>query len=338
MSRNKNALIRYKILDKCFRNPGKKYFIEDLIRECEQVLLEIDPQSNGISRRQIFDDIAFMESSEGWNIELDKIRESRRIYYRYSDLSFSINNMPLNEVEIHQLKSALDILTQFKGMPQFEWIHELVPKLQQGIGDRSGKSGFMDFDYNRYLRGIEHLSTLYNAILYEKVLQIDYQSFENDNPFSLIIHPYYLKQFNNRWFLFGFFPELEKYDWNLAIDRIVKINEIQEEYRKNTQVDWDEYFEDMVGVTKPEGATPEKVVLLFFGKTGKYMETKPIHGSQRSQWLDGSTLEIKLDVIINYELERFILSYADSVKVLQPQSLQKVIAERLRKAQKLNED
>jgi hypothetical protein len=133
MSRNKNALIRYKILDKCFRNPGKKYFIEDLIRECEQVLLEIDPQSNGISRRQIFDDIAFMESSEGWNIELDKIRESRRIYYRYSDLSFSINNMPLNEVEIHQLKSALDILTQFKGMPQFEWIHELVPKLQQGI-------------------------------------------------------------------------------------------------------------------------------------------------------------------------------------------------------------
>jgi len=174
--------------------------------------------------------------------------------------------------------------------------------------------------------------------LIEKVLQIDYQPFENDSPFSLIIHGYYLKQFNNRWFLFGFFPELEKYDWNLAIDRIVKINEIQEEYRKNTQVDWDEYFEDMVGVTKPEGATPEKVVLLFFGKTGKYMETKPIHGSQRSQWLDGSTLEIKLDVIINYELERFILSYADSVKVLQPQSLQKVIAERLRKAQKLNED
>jgi predicted DNA-binding transcriptional regulator YafY len=196
----------------------------------------------------------------------------------------------------------------------------------------------MDFDYNRYLKGIEHLSTLYNAILYEKVLQIDYQPFENDSPVSLTIHPYYLKQYNNRWFLFGYFPEMVKYDWNLAIDRIVKINEIQEEYRKNTQVDWDEYFEDMVGVTKPEGATPEKVVLLFFGKTGKYMETKPIHGSQRSQWLDGSTLEIKLDVIINYELERFILSYADSVKVLQPQSLQKVIAERLRKAQKLNED
>ena len=34
MATNKNALIRYKILDTCFRNPGKKYFIEDLIEKC----------------------------------------------------------------------------------------------------------------------------------------------------------------------------------------------------------------------------------------------------------------------------------------------------------------
>ena len=82
MSTNKNALIRYKVLDTCFRNVGKRYFIEDLIIECENVLLEIDSNSNGISRRQIFDDIAFMESSEGWSIELNRERFGKKTYYR----------------------------------------------------------------------------------------------------------------------------------------------------------------------------------------------------------------------------------------------------------------
>ena len=80
MATNKNALIRYKVLDNCFRNPGRRYFIEDLIAECESVLLDIDPESNGISRRQIFEDIAFMESKEGWSIELEKLRTGKKVY------------------------------------------------------------------------------------------------------------------------------------------------------------------------------------------------------------------------------------------------------------------
>ena len=48
MATNKNALIRYKVLDNCFRNPGKRYFIDDLISECENVLLEISPDSNPV--------------------------------------------------------------------------------------------------------------------------------------------------------------------------------------------------------------------------------------------------------------------------------------------------
>ena len=123
MATTKNALIRFKVLDNCFRNVGRKYFINDLISECENVLLDIDPQSNGISRRQIFEDIAFMESTEGWSIELERHRDGRKVYYRYADLSFSINKMPLNEIEINQLKDTIDLLSQFKGMPQFEWMN-----------------------------------------------------------------------------------------------------------------------------------------------------------------------------------------------------------------------
>lgn len=329
MSTNKNALIRYKILDNCFRNPGKRYFIDDLINECDNVLSEMEPNSNGISLRQIRDDIAFMKSSAGWEIELGNYRDGKRMYYRYKDTSFSINNMPLNEVEINQLQSAVHILSQFKGMPQFEWVNELVPKLKQGISSQEGSETIIEFDNNQYLKGIEFLGLLHNAVYYKKVLAVSYQPFENDLASEITIHPYFLKQYNNRWFLFGFNPEKEKYDWNLALDRIVEITELSDHYRVNERIDWQEYFDDIIGVTKPMDRDLENIVLKFYGITGKYIETKPLHGSQKSKWLDEFTLEIRLQVIINYELERLILSFAESVVVVQPLHLADQIKKRL---------
>jgi predicted DNA-binding transcriptional regulator YafY len=332
MATNKNALIRYKVLDSCFRNPGKRYFINDLIEECEKVLLDIDSGSNGISRRQIFEDIAFMESKEGWGIELAKLREGKKVYYRYVDPNFSINNMPLNEVEIGQLQSAVDILSQFRGMPQFEWINELVPKLKQGITSNEESAIIIEFDSNQYLKGIEYLGVLHNAIFYKKILEIDYQPYEDRTPSRITIHPYFLKQYNNRWFLFGYNPEKKKYNWNLAIDRIIGVRERKGKYQKNGVINWLEYFDDIIGVTKSDGAIIENVVLHFFRKTGKYIESKPLHGSQKSKWLSEDILEVNLQLIINYELERLILSYADSVIVIKPKNLASSVKSRMSEA------
>jgi predicted DNA-binding transcriptional regulator YafY len=328
MGTNKNALIRYKILDKCFRNTGRRYAIKDLIAECNQVLSEIDPKKGCISRRQIYEDISFMESSEGWEIDLLREVEKRVVYYRYTDPTFSINNMPLNEIEINHLKSAIDILSQFKGMPQFEWINELIPKLSQGT-QSTGHSTFIEFDSNQYLKGIEHLGELYNAVFYKKVLLVRYQPFESREISEITIHPYFLKQYNSRWFLFGYNPDQNKNDWILALDRIISISESSKPFRKNNEIDWNEYFEDLIGVTKPEKSKIENIRLVFKGRTGKYIETKPIHGSQKSKWINEDLLEVQLQLIINYELESLILSHADNVFVKGPKRLQQSVMKRL---------
>lgn len=327
MATNKNAQIRYKILDNCFRNSGKRYYINDLIDECNKTLQEIDPATKGISRRQIFDDISFMESKEGWEIELERHKENKRVFYRYADLSFSINNMPLDETDINRFQTTLQTISQFKGMPQFEWMYELLLKMKNGSSYEHSNT-IIEFQNNHDLVGMHHFGTIYNAILYKKVLSIKYmQSFEYET--TLIIHPYYLKQYNNRWFLFGYYPERNKFDWNLALDRIANINEVYETYIPNKAIDWEDYFEDMIGVSKPENAVPEKICLFFYGKTAHYIASKPIAGCQRHRWLDSETLEVNLKLIINYELEHFILSYADNVKVIQPESLAIKIKERM---------
>ena len=63
-----------------------------------------------------------MESDQGWSIPLERFQFGKKVYYRYSDLSFSIKNQLINENEVSQLQETLLLLSKFKGMPQFEWI------------------------------------------------------------------------------------------------------------------------------------------------------------------------------------------------------------------------
>ena len=153
MSINKNALIRYQVLDRCFRNPGRMYFLEDLLEECNKALTDLDLDSKGIQRRQLFDDIRFMESEAGWSIPLSKTRYGRKVYYRYEDLSFSINNQPLNASEAEQIKSALRIISRFSGTPQFEWVNEMIPMLESKFGLIERKSEIISFESNIDLNG-----------------------------------------------------------------------------------------------------------------------------------------------------------------------------------------
>ena len=123
-------------------------------------------------------------------------------------------------------------------------------------------------------------------------------------------------------------PATGKSDWNLAIDRILDLENTSLPFIENTEINWEEYFEDIIGVTKPEGKEIQAITLHFYGRTGRYIETKPIHAYQKNKWLDSNTLEVRLELIPNYELERLILSYAETVQVISPGALAKNIANR----------
>ena len=318
MSINKSALIRYQTLDKCFRNSGRMYFWEDLLDECNKALSNFN-NSEGIQRRQLFDDIRFMESDAGWSIPLNRIRYERKVYYRYYDLKFSINNQPLNDTEAEQIKSALQILTRFTGTPQFEWINEMIPMLESKFGLIERKNEIISFESNIDLKGINFLMPLFNAIINERVLKIEYKDFRSANSYMIIFHPYFLKQFNNRWFIFGYNVENSLPYWNLALDRIISINETNIKY-KISDINWEEYFYDLVGVTKPVDAVLQEITLFFYNEVAPYIITKPIHPTQKHKILENG-IEVRIKVFPNFELERLILSFGNQVKVISPEDL-----------------
>ena len=129
MPTNKNASIRYQTLDKCFRDFSHRYYIDDLITKCEEALLHYNG-TGGVSRRQIFDDIRFMESEEGWNIPLERRKIGRKVFYRYETPEYSISNQPLTEAEAKQLRMAIQTLGRFRGLATNEWVEDVISNLE----------------------------------------------------------------------------------------------------------------------------------------------------------------------------------------------------------------
>lgn len=326
---NKNAVIRYNALDKCFSNPGRKYFFDDLMQEVNSALLDDDPNSSGIQVRQLREDIRFMKSETGYSAPIEAYRVGKKAYYRYDDQSFSINKSPLNKSEADQLKSALAILQRFEGSPEFEWVNEIGPMLRDQFGLKDSEDKIIGYDTNIDYSGYEHIAKLFNAVSNKQVLKVKYRSFENAE-YEFEFHPYYLKQYNNRWFVFGRNSETNINQWNLPLDRISKLEDIAKTYIDNA-TDWEDYFYDFIGVTKMDGEIQE-IVLLFNKEQAPYIQTKPIHPSQRSKMNNDGTLEVKIKVIPNYELKRLILSFGETVKVTFPKELKEEVITRLKNA------
>jgi predicted DNA-binding transcriptional regulator YafY len=329
MAVNKNALIRYHAIDKCLRNPGRKYFIEDLVEACSEAILAYDTDSSGIQKRQVQYDINFMKSESGWSAPIESYKDGKKKYYRYDDPDFSINKQPLNDSEAEQIRSALHILSRFQGMPQFNWVSEMIPKLEQKFQLNTNSAHIISFDSNEYLTGIEHLGPLFNYILNKRTLEITYKSFKSETARTFVIHPYHLKQFNNRWFMFGLNSEYHSI-YNLPLDRIVEIQESKVKFIENKEIDFNEYFEDIIGVTKPAEGKVEKIMLKFTAEQAPYILTKPIHGSMKKISNDENGLVASIEVIPNFELEKLILSFGDAVKVIEPLELTEKIKQKLK--------
>jgi len=326
---NKNAVLRYNTLDKCFQNIGRKYTIDDLLEKVNEDLLYEAPDSSGIKLRQLREDIRFMRSESGYSAPIITINENGKHHYQYDDRSFSINRSPLNSTEVEQLKSAINVLNRFEGSPEFEWLNQLsvvlVDKL--GLNDRQENKA-IGFESNIDYSGYEYISKLFNNIVNKQTLKITNKPY-NQEERTFIFHPHYLKQYNNRWFIFGLHAEKNNPTWNIPLDRIVNIENVSDKYIPS-KIDWEDFFYDMIGVTKISEQV-EKVELLFSNKQAQYILTKPLHPSQKSKKTDDGLL-ITLHLIVNFELEMRLLSYGERVKVISPINLKDKMKDRLKSA------
>ena len=328
MANTKNAQLRYRILDKCFRRYNSPCTFKELKEEIERVFRDLFDDHYKMPERTLREDIKNMKERTTFNapIVCRQMIDGSYCYF-YSDRNYSIFKSNISEKDYNILQSTIDMLGRYRGLPSTAWLEEVITNLEYRFDLKVNRKTLVSFEQNSELKGLEHLSSLIDAATKQQALDITYCSYRGKER-AYTLSPYYIKQYNGRWFLFGLDNTTNRL-MNLALDRIVSFKQSSETYLPNTDFDFDTYFNDIIGVTVPEADVKlETIKLRFTEDRYPYVVSKPIHPSQKV--VDPVEHIVSISVKPNRELYQRLFSFIPDVEVLSPEWLRKEIIERLK--------
>jgi predicted DNA-binding transcriptional regulator YafY len=328
---NRNALIRYKVIDSCLQRRNRKWTLDDLIEAVSDALYEYEGTDKGISKRSIQADIQMMRSDKLGYFAPIIVKDKK--FYTYEDSNYSITNIPLSASDLSKMNEAVEMLKQFKGFSHFSELNDVVQKLENHVYTNAQKSfSIIDFEKNDNLKGLSFLDELYQSVVQKKAVKLTYQSFRARQEQSFVFHVWWLKEFKNRWFAVGV-RDSKKQILNLALDRILSTQILDiEEYIVNESLSPDEYYRHTYGVSVSENLRPILIKIFVTRQHAPYVLTKPIHHSQKlvEEREDGIVIELKVQH--NFEIEKEILGFGEGMTVLEPKKLREALKKRIKNA------
>lgn len=126
MPANKNALIRYKTIDRCLRNRFRRWTIDDLVDACSDALYDMEGIMKGVSVRTVQGDIQMMRSDKlGFNAPIE-VYDNK--FYRYADRDYSISDNPLNADDYELVEKAVTLINE---VPEDKTLMELKAVLSK---------------------------------------------------------------------------------------------------------------------------------------------------------------------------------------------------------------
>ena len=335
-------MTRYALIDKMLANRHKAYSIQDITNELAEKLPGFGQEP--VSKRCVEKDLNYLEFDSPFDIEIEEYwvgapdkngKSYSKRCIRYLDPTFSIFKPKLTEDEKTILTTALDTLGGFDGLENFEWLSDLKGRLEL-----EEHQPIISFSKN-ILDNSTLIARLFTSIKLKQVISLEYHTFEDSNVRIVEVCPYLLKEYNNRWFLIAAACDTGKI-LTFPLDRIDEFSISYIQKYISAPKDFDEYFEDIIGVTYNNDAPLEEVIFWVSDKSKDYVLTKPIHGSQilirgsrevdlHAQYpklLGGNYFRIKCRE--NYELIRELISFGPELIVVAPMHIVEKIEDRLK--------
>ena len=332
---NKDALRRYRIIDRLLSDPNRDY-------TTDRILKEVNQECEQVSIRMIQKDIKALEDEFGKKM----IRNAGgRGTVKYEDQSEPLFYQELTWEEEEVLRETLRSLGQFDGLDNFTWLEMLKKKLEMKDDTRFP---IISFSKNEGLQ-VEKtlLGRLFDAISKRKVIRVTYTPFNQESR-QFDIYPYQLKQFNDRWFLLSCPLASDKYPFNssfiltLALDRISKDFEyLESEPYIDCAVDLKARFDEIIGVTLYQDKDLEDIYFAVSKESVDYVRTKWMHSTQieldeesQSYFREKyPTLKeftfFSIECRENSELYSKFASYTGSVVLLEPVFMREKLASKI---------
>lgn len=336
MSNSTHAHYRYNILDTCFRRRSNPYTIDKLLEEVNQKIAEVYP-GESIAMRTLREDIKlFRDAENGFGASIEVIKYKGKNVYLYTDPNFTIAEKKLLPEERYLLDAAQQLLERYDEHPKYEKLAEALVLFQdeEELATIPDYHKILFYDKNEAYEGLQFLKPMFLAIKNKEVLKITFQGFIDEASTEYIFHPFVLKQYNQRWFVFGYNETQDMIYWSVPLDDRLLAFEVQKDLIiKEDTTDWESFFNEMVGVRKQsltqEKPIAEKVVLEFTPSRLQYFKTKPIHPYWDEFMEDDKENQVFFETVINPELVQQILSYGKDVKVIEPKGLIELMEEQV---------
>ena len=320
----KNALLRYRIIDRSIRNEYSPYPSKEQLRQaCEE---EIFGSIEGvhICHSTIEKDIFSMRMEHDAPIVYSKKERG----YFYTDSSFTMDDVPLTEKDITAIKAASTILHQFKNTNLFGQYEFAIQKiLDRAISSQKtvpNEDETIQFESLPTVRGNENLELLLNAINQKQIVQFSYYNFVKEEKTVRRVHPYLLKEYRNRWYLIGK-SELKNKVVTFGLDRIFDPIVLEANYMLDKKFNPENYFKHAIGITVYD-QLPNKVVIETNPILSKYLLSQPLHHSQELVAVKpNGNHQFSFYLLITYELKMLLMGFGKQCKIIAPEAFKKEV-------------
>lgn len=329
MPANKLASFRYRVINNCLLNTRRPWTRIDLMDEIETQLDHDFGIKKGISKRTFHYDVDIMKSDppRGFGAPIVVVNGC----YKYTDPDYSIDKIGLNDTDIESIKGAVELLSHFKQLPIHSQLSLVKDKVTGQILTSHANEPIIELEH-REVVGRQYLTPLYNLIKNKKVIKLTYKPFGADKPKIHELHPYFLKQYNHRWYLMALNQKYSNVG-TYSLDRIVKVDVAHGVQFDNSQnINHDKHFEHIFGVTLEADKAPVEIIVSVSKEQMPYVKTKKLHNSQTILKEDENGMVISLKIIPNYEFYSTILSAGDGIEIISPAEIRKGVADRLIRA------
>ncbi len=328
---NLDALLRYHTINNCLQRRGRKWTWEELANACADYADEVAYRDsrNIPSKRTIQNDIKIMRSGDLGYYAPIKTENGK---YFYDDPDYSIKNATLNKNDFRAICTAAKVLGQYRGFDFFNDLNPIYRKFESKLYIKLQEENqqAISFEKDEEARGIHYLQSLLNHIETKTVLHIGYKKFTDSTVKHHIIHPYLLKEFDGRWYLLGWHDQ-RQYIITLALDRMEDVSEAVGYTYREKSFNADEYFVDTLGITYT-GQPAQSITIEVDADFAPFLLTKPLHKSQQLLRNDVNVYTFSFRLVINQELENWILGHCNHLKVLEPVELKQSILEKIKQA------
>ncbi|MDY0281969.1 MAG: WYL domain-containing protein [Salinivirgaceae bacterium] len=187
------------------------------------------------------------------------------------------------------------------------------------LTNRGIKDTFI-YPEKRRSRGIEHFVPLRQAIQKQTVVRLEYNKYFPEVSEIREIEPYALKESRGRWYLLGFDKGVPQPAKSFGLDRISTVTVTNEGFVKHSDIDWNKKYEHCFAMFTNDNSEPEKVVLSFDHRDGNYIESMPLHSSQKLR-REGERTIVELHIKITLDFIMELMSRSWSIEVIEPKSL-----------------